>query len=274
MLEQANRANACSSDTTVRLIYSDDAEVNNLAHAYQLLGAAAETLAALPREPMAASELERVDSLIFVSRSLVAASVVKLEDRAPMPAAPATSSDFAALLSDYHQVDKKLEAAIADYEELFKRTVLPDAVVRTGRRRVACPVTGGISWARWEFTTRAQIEQHFARFPAWMHPQGSAGIASERDTLLAELDDLKKVQLEAERNCGLLAANDVVRAAEKQAVSLFAELTSYRPATAIEVSAKAEFFLDFMQGAELEADEMATILRSFLGQSSHTSPTS
>ncbi|MDX3805285.1 MAG: hypothetical protein QHC89_02540 [Bosea sp. (in: a-proteobacteria)] len=215
----------------------------------------------MPSEPVAAA----------ATGLPISADIERHRSGSKSASAPADAGrDFHALLSEHREAEAALDAACAHYKTLFESSPLPEAVVKTGRRRIFDHETGAITWTQWEFRTCAQIERHFGMFPSWMHRRGAEGIKSERDALIAKLEELEKVRREVERNCGLLAAYDVVSAAESQAMSLYRELTAYRPATAIEVSAKAAFFLDVIQDTELEADEMATILRSFVAEPAPT----
>lgn len=172
---------------------------------------------------------------------------------AAIVAAPASATTFGPsldeLIADWRMADEETEALVAEADRILASANLP--VIE-------------VSYGRWRLRSPNQVHRHFdPMIAAWENDRLQAEFApslrQRRDELIAELGKQQAARREAERNCGLTAAEALADQAFYRAHAIRKEIITWRPRDMAEVATKSSWLLEQVREGVNLADNLATI---------------
>lgn len=167
---------------------------------------------------------------------------------ASVPAA-ATDTPLDELIADWRMANEEAEALNTEADRILASADLPTVEARYGQWRLHCP---------------HQVHRYFApMIAAWENDRLQAEFApslrQRRDELIAELGKQQAARREAERNCGLTAAEALADQAFYRAHAIRKEIITWRPRDMAEVATKSSWLLEQVREGVNLADDLATI---------------
>lgn len=167
---------------------------------------------------------------------------------ASVPAA-ATDTPLDELIADWRMADEETEALVAEADRILASANLP--VIE-------------VSYGRWRLRSPNQVHRHFApMIAAWENDRLQAEFApslrQRRDELIVELGKQQAARREAERNCGLTAAEALADQAFCRAQAIRKEIIAWRPRDMAEVATKSAFLLEQIRGDALHRSDLEII---------------
>lgn len=167
---------------------------------------------------------------------------------APGPAA-AAHTPLDELIADWRMADEETEALGAEADRILASADLPVIEVSYGRLRLRSP---------------NQVHRHFDPvIAAWendrLQGEFAPGLRQRRDELIMELGRQETTRREAERNCGLTAAEALADQAFYRAHAIRKEIIAWRPRDMAEVATKNAFLLEQIRGDALPQSDLEII---------------
>lgn len=166
------------------------------------------------------------------------------------PAFAATGySQLDELIADWRLANEEAEALGAEADRILASADLPTIEVRVGRRCFRYPDQIHASFD--PLITAWETDRLGAEF--------APGLRQQRDELIAELERQETARREAERNCGLAAAEALADQACGRARAIFSEIIDWRPTSMAEVATKNAWLLQQVRDGINLQDDLAVI---------------
>lgn len=167
---------------------------------------------------------------------------------APVAAAP-VFSPLDELIADWRLAAEEADVLSAEADRILACADLPTVEVHVGRRRFRYP---------------DQVQRSFdPLIAAWENDRLGAEFAprlrKQRDELITELGRQEAARREAERNCGLTAAEALADQACDRARAIRKEIIAWRPASMAEVATKDAWLLQQVRDGINLQDDLAVI---------------